>query len=149
MNKMIIWSKYAGIRAEGRNQIEYIPEKEVKSDKFDNDPYERYDFDEDDQETDHSEPQQIVITDFGVIPLRPYNDLAAHFNLWVGETDFNLSDERIEIIDKTRGVEALNIYSRYRFRIAVGSCFSFQEVRQNIEKALGVTPKKSEVLPES
>jgi hypothetical protein len=144
--RIIIWSKFVGPRPDGRSQIEYVPEKDIEVNQFDINPYDRHDYDEDDQEVDSSQPQPVIVTDFGVLPLRPYNNIVNFFNLWTGETNFNLSEKIGKILNEAEGVEALDIFSRYRFRVAIGNAFSFQDVRQNIEKSLGVVPKKNKSL---
>ena len=79
---------------------------------------------------------RAITTPMGIIP---YNELTAPgsiFNFWVGHTNFDLNNKVCKIIEKSEGVEILDIFSRYRFRIAIGKCFSDSETMANINKEL-------------
>ena len=62
--------------------------------------------------------------------------LAQNFDCWMGHTNFNLTKEIRDKLNKTDGVEVLKICSRYRFFVGIGRMFDFKDVRQNIEKLL-------------
>lgn len=59
--------------------------------------------------------------------------LAQSFDCWMGHTNFNLTKDIRDKLNRTEGVEVLKICSRYRFFIGVGRMFDFKDVRQNIE----------------
>jgi hypothetical protein len=63
--------------------------------------------------------------------------LSTNFNCWMGYTNFNLTGEIQDKLNKMDGIEALKICGRYRFFIGVGKMFDFTEVRNAIEKSLG------------
>jgi hypothetical protein len=62
--------------------------------------------------------------------------LAINFDCWIGYTNFDITPSLRRKIEKTEGVEALKIVSRYRFFIGVGKMFNFSDVRQSIEKQI-------------
>lgn len=139
--RLISWSRWEDPMGRNRDQIEYVPEKDVK--KFDNDRNDVFDEEEDDEGL-ADEPSPVVITPMGILPLRPWNDPTKVFNFWLGETNFDITGEVTEILNDIPGVEILDIFTRYKFRIAVGNNFKFQDVRQAIELALDAVPHKTE-----
>lgn len=77
-----------------------------------------------------------------MIPLSPQLldevSMLSNFECWMGHTNFDITPEVKESLDKIEGVELLKICSRYRFFIGVGRMFNFKEVRKNIENVLTV-----------
>lgn len=63
-------------------------------------------------------------------------NLVTNFDCWMGHTNFNITESIKEALNKTEGVEALKICSRYRFFVGIGKMFDFKEVRRNIENTL-------------
>lgn len=59
--------------------------------------------------------------------------MSQNFDCWMGHTNFNITGEIKDKIEKSEGVEVLKICSRYRFFLGVGRMFDFPEVRKNIE----------------
>jgi len=59
--------------------------------------------------------------------------LAQSFDCWMGHTNFNITKEIKDKLNRTEGVEILKICSRYRFFIGIGRMFDFTDVRKNIE----------------
>lgn len=133
---IICWSKWMDPLGRNQDEFEYVPEKDVES--YDNDQDILYD-EEDDIDADN--PTPVVITPMGILPLKPFNDPTKVFNFWLGETNFNITDKVAGIINTTPGVEIFDVFTRYKFRIAVGNCFKFQSVRQDIEQRLNATRK--------
>lgn len=68
--------------------------------------------------------------------LAPEILLTSIFDCWVGHTNFNITKDFVNKLDKSEGVEALKICSRYRFFVGIGRMFDFKNVRKNIEKTL-------------
>lgn len=62
--------------------------------------------------------------------------LASSFDCWIGHTNFNITEEVKNKVNKVDGVEILKIHSRYRFFVGIGKMFEFTKVREDIEKAL-------------
>jgi hypothetical protein len=75
---------------------------------------------------------KAIITPMGIVPLDEYSASSKIFNFWVGHTNFNISKKISSIIDETDGVETLDIFTRYRFRIGIGKLFKPSEVMSNI-----------------
>lgn len=59
--------------------------------------------------------------------------LAINYDCWVGHANFDITPLIKSKLEKTEGVEALKVISRYRFFIGVGKMFDFAEVRKTIE----------------
>jgi len=62
--------------------------------------------------------------------------ILSSFDCWIGHTNFDITINTKNTLDKTNGVEVLKILSRYRFFIGIGKLFDFKEVRQEIEENL-------------
>lgn len=63
-------------------------------------------------------------------------NLLTTFDCWIGHTNFDITTDVQQKLDKIMGVEALKIYSRYRFFLGVGKMFDFKNVRSEIEQQL-------------
>jgi hypothetical protein len=75
---------------------------------------------------------KAIATPMGIIP---YNELTAPghlFNFWVGHTNFDITKSIALIIEETPGIEILDIFTRYRFRIGIGKCFADNETMKNV-----------------
>ena len=68
----------------------------------------------------------------GIIPINESTTSGKVFNFWVGHTNFNISKPIAEVIENAEGVETLDIFTRYRFRISVGKAFDDSTVMRNI-----------------
>lgn len=71
-----------------------------------------------------------VLTPMGYIP--------DDFNFWLGHTDFRLTTQMRNQIEEVDGVETIEIYTPYRFRLGIGMMFDEDEVKRNIQRAIGV-----------
>jgi hypothetical protein len=80
--------------------------------------------------------KKFLTSSIGIIPMMDHHYIANNFSLWVGHTNFDITKSVADIIEKVEGVETLEIYSRYRFRVSIGKMFDFQEVRLAIENEL-------------
>lgn len=78
----------------------------------------------------------FMFTPMGVIPYTENTAAGFIFNFWTGHTNFNLSKKICDIIEGTDGIETLDIFTRYRFRVAIGKCFIdsvvMRKINQNI-----------------
>ena len=83
-----------------------------------------------------SKNMKILMTNFGVMPVTDSNSVSKSFNFWTGHTNFNISDSVSKDIQSVEGVEALDIYTRYRFRIAIGRLFKDRDVMHDIQEKL-------------
>lgn len=77
-------------------------------------------------------PIKIIASPMGMIPYNEYTASSKIFNFWVGHTNFNITQNITSLIEKCEGVELLDIFTRYRFRIGIGKCFVDKQVMQNI-----------------
>ena len=62
--------------------------------------------------------------------------LASMFDCWIGHTNFNITEDIKNKVNRIDGVEILKIYTRYRFFIGIGKMFEFSKVREDIEKTI-------------
>ena len=75
---------------------------------------------------------KVMATPMGIIPINENTASSKIFNFWVGHTNFNISRKIAQIIEETDGVEVLDVFTRYRFRIAIGKVFTDSVVMKNI-----------------
>jgi len=75
---------------------------------------------------------RVLSTPMGLIPLDQTISAGKIFNFWTGYTNFNITKSVAHIIEKTNGVETLDIFTRYRFRIGVGKLFEDGDVMREI-----------------
>lgn len=80
-----------------------------------------------------SKSVRVISSPMGLIPYNEYTSSAKIFNFWVGHTNFNLSKEIVNLIETCDGVEILDVFTRYRFRLGVGKCFNDSDVMQKIQ----------------
>ena len=62
--------------------------------------------------------------------------IGKYFKFWIGHTNFDITPKVSDIIEKIEGVEVLNIYTRYRFRIGIGHCFKDRNVMSFIQEKI-------------
>jgi hypothetical protein len=75
---------------------------------------------------------KAVATPMGIIPINEEATSGKVFNFWVGHANFNITKPIAEVIENTDGVETLDIFTRYRFRISVGKAFDDSTVMRSI-----------------
>lgn len=90
--------------------------------------------DEDNYEHNENNGAKInaIVTPLGLIPMNEYTDCTKIFNFWTGHCNFNISKNISEIISEIDGVETLDIFTRYRFRVSFGKAFVDRDVINNI-----------------
>lgn len=74
----------------------------------------------------------MIITPFGFVPYTENTATGKIFNFWVGHTNFNISKTISQIIEESPGVETLDVFTRYRFRIGIGKAFKDSSVMHSI-----------------
>jgi hypothetical protein len=79
---------------------------------------------------------QTIFTPFGVLPLTEQSLASSYFKFWVGHTNFKITYSFYKIISNIEGVETLDVFSPYRFRISVGKLFRDRDVMNNIRKSM-------------
>lgn len=75
---------------------------------------------------------RVIATPMGIIPYNEYTASGKIFNFWIGHTNFSITEKVADIIEQSDGVETLDIFTRYRFRIAIGKIFEDSEVKKKI-----------------
>jgi hypothetical protein len=75
---------------------------------------------------------KVMSTPMGIIPITENTASGKIFNFWVGHTNFNITKKVASLIEDTEGVECLDIYTRYRFRVAIGKAFDDSKVMRHI-----------------
>lgn len=84
---------------------------------------------------------RVMATPMGIIPITENTASSKIFNFWIGHTNFNITQKVAEIIEDTEGVETLDIFTRYRFRIAIGKVFTdsyvMRKINDNVYTHLG------------
>jgi hypothetical protein len=87
------------------------------------------------------QPLRAIATPMGLIPYTENTASGKIFNFWVGHTNFNINNQIVNIIDQIDGVETLDIFTRYRFRISIGKVFDdarvMKEINDQIYEYLG------------
>ena len=79
---------------------------------------------------------KTIFTPFGIMPLTEQSLVSNHFKLWVGHSNFKLTNRFYRVIGKVDGVESLDILTPYRFRVAIGKLFQDRDVMSEIRKAM-------------
>lgn len=74
----------------------------------------------------------LITTPFGIIPFNENTASSEIFNFWTGHTTFAITKSVADIIENTDGVETLNVFTKYRFRIGIGKAFNDSSVMRNI-----------------
>ena len=85
---------------------------------------------------DIDESVLLLYSDMGVIPYNEKMPSGKIFNFWIGHTNFDITHSIKEKIEQVDGIEILDVFTRYRFRIAIAKSFRDREVMNNISKAL-------------
>lgn len=78
----------------------------------------------------------LINTPMGIVPLNESTNPVKVFNFWTGYTNFRINHGIRKLIEGVSGVESLDVWSPYRFRIGVGKLFNDREVRHAIDVKL-------------
>lgn len=81
-----------------------------------------------------SKKVKVIATPMGIIPITENTASSKIFNFWLGHTNFDITKDIALLIEETEGVETLDIFTRYRFRISVGKAFDDSSIMRNINK---------------
>jgi len=81
-------------------------------------------------------PIRVMATPMGLIPYNEYTASSKIFNFWIGHTNFTISKNIADIIETTDGIETLDVFTRYRFRIGIGKAFEDGEIMRFIEERI-------------
>jgi hypothetical protein len=75
---------------------------------------------------------KIILTPLGAIPYNENTAAGKIFNFWTGHTNFSITNSISDIIEESDGVETLDVFTRYRFRISIGKAFQDSSVMRSI-----------------
>lgn len=137
---VIIWQKWVDPFGEKEDDLS-IDDNDDELNNF-------YDTDQDDLEEDingnnslnslisQPKPIKVIATPMGIIPVNENTASGKIFNFWIGHTNFNITAEISKIIESCHGVECLNVFTRYRFRIAIGKAFTDSIVMKEIQDTI-------------
>lgn len=116
--KVIIWEKWIDPYAPNIDDIEWPG----------------YEDSEYENNIDHNAYNKInaIVTRMGIIPYNEHTDCTKIFNFWIGHSNFDLTQDIVDKIQIVEGVETLDIFTRYRFRISFGKAFNDRDVINNI-----------------
>lgn len=78
----------------------------------------------------------IMVTPMGLIPLTEHSRASNLFDFWIGHTNFPITKSTIKELDKIPGIESLDVFTTYRFRISIGRAFQSAQVKDRITKTL-------------
>lgn len=91
-----------------------------------------------------------LVGPMGVVPVHEEILPGRMFNFWMGHTNFDLSPSVVDTISEVPGVETLDVFTRYRFRMGIGKAFSASDVKQAVDRAVKIEnvfePKPAEKL---
>jgi hypothetical protein len=77
-----------------------------------------------------------LVGPMGIIPVNESNFPGRLFNFWMGHTNFAITHRVGAAIEAVPGVESFDLFSPYRFRMAVGKAFSQDDVKRSVEAAV-------------
>ena len=79
---------------------------------------------------------KVIATPMGIVPINENTASGKIFNFWVGHTNFNVTKHIFKILENTDGIETLDVFTRYRFRIGIGKAFNDSAVMKNIQESI-------------
>jgi len=131
---LIIWQKWQDPFGEKDDELE------DKIDNFFDDTEDPAEYSEDSLIESHqkilSKQIKVIATPMGIIPMNENTSSGKIFNFWTGHTNFDITKGVCNIIETTYGVETLDIFTRYRFRISVGKAFIDSVVMNDIQASV-------------
>jgi hypothetical protein len=145
---MIVWQKWVDPFGKNAEDVEWPGYKDHDvSDDFEDIEEESSTIDSETDETglnkmiSSSNPIQVIATPMGIIPYNEHTACSKIFNFWVGHTNFNITSKIAKTIEDSEGVEILDVFTRYRFRIAIGKLFEdkmvMKKINDNVYEILG------------
>lgn len=123
-DNLIIWQKWFDPFGDDDPNITKIHGDEDEDDNLDHEELEN--------DSLLQKPVRAIATPMGLIPYTENTASSKIFNFWVGHTNFSITKSISDIIEQIDGVETLDIFTRYRFRIAIGKAFDCSKVMRSI-----------------
>jgi len=81
-------------------------------------------------------PIKSALTPFGILPITEESLASKHFNFWVGHTNFRIKKSLLNLIEQCDGVETVDVFTPYRFRIGIGMLFDGKTVKAKVRSCL-------------
>jgi hypothetical protein len=136
MKKVIVWEKWRDpFTGDDEDEIKLDPEFIAdESESFDDQPYDNSI--ESQIKNNAHKKVRVIATPMGLIPYNEYTASSKIFNFWVGHTNFDITYKVANLIEHVPGVETLDVFSRYRFRISIGKAFEDRVVMNSIDTHL-------------
>jgi hypothetical protein len=137
---LIIWQKWVDPFGGDHEETAWTDYESVEQHHYH--PKDDEDIAEDTDSPDHppvpvkSTSIKVIASPMGLIPYNEHTASGKIFNFWVGHTNFDLTETIIDVIEDHDGVETLDVFTRYRFRVGIGKCFDDAEVMSSINNTL-------------
>lgn len=136
-DNVIIWQKWADPFGED-DTGDLLNSLEHKN-NLEDDEYNNF-YDDNKEDPEHKKNNfiiskqniRVMATPMGIIPVTENTASGKIFNFWTGHTNFDITPKVALLIEQTSGVETLDVFTRYRFRIAIGKAFKDAKVMQKI-----------------
>ncbi len=127
INNKIVWEKWVDpYFQDSESEAQWSDYQEPEED------------DEESEEIQSTEKMFVISSPMGIIPYNEYSAPSKIFNFWVGHANFDITENIAKIVEQSRGVEILDIFTRYRFRIAIGKGFQDRDVMNVINNSIGL-----------
>lgn len=133
-NNIIIWQKWKDPFGEKDDSIDVDEEYANFFDAENEEDYEEQKLKLD--EMLNNKQIKVIATPMGIVPINENTASGKIFNFWVGHTNFDITRNIFRIIEETSGVETLDIFTRYRFRIGIGKAFNDSVVMKKIQESI-------------
>jgi hypothetical protein len=128
---IIIWQKWSDPFGGDDDDLD-----QAFDDQISEEPFEDEEGNEDQQVMNKSlfkkQSVKVIATPMGIIPMNDNTASGKIFNFWIGHTNFDITKKIAQIIESIAGVETLDVFTRYRFRVAIGKAFNDSEVMRDI-----------------
>ena len=134
---LIVWQKWFDpLGEDDLDQMEVMESATEPEFYTEEDEEEVENIDAVEEEEFYKRPTKVIMTPMGIIPYTENTASNKIFNFWVGHTNFNLNLRVCRLIEDTEGVETLDVFTRYRFRIGVGKLFDDKSVMRDINETV-------------
>ena len=80
--------------------------------------------------------QKVVYTPYGPYPVESSFKPTDRWDCWMCYTNFDLTNEIVEVLEDVKGIEALKPLGRYTFFVGIAKMFNTSEVRKEIEDTI-------------
>lgn len=100
-------------------------------------------------EEDDEDTGRAIVTKNGIMPVIHENMVSTNYNLWIGYTNFVITTDMVDTLEHLIGVESLDVFSPYRFRLGIAKkFFKEEEIKVNVEYTLNCQTNSLEILEE-